>query len=38
VGCTVAPGFDFKDFEFLKKNNKICPVILKKNPALINLL
>jgi len=38
VGCTVAPGFNFKDFEFLKKNNKICPVMLKKNPALINLL
>jgi predicted cupin superfamily sugar epimerase len=22
VGCTVAPGFDFKDFSFLKDNKK----------------
>lgn len=38
AGCTVAPGFDFNDFEFLEKNNKICPVIFKKQPSLINLI
>lgn len=30
VGCTVAPGFDFSDFSFLKDNCQLTNEILKK--------
>jgi uncharacterized protein len=32
IGCTVAPGFDFADFQFLQENNSQCSRILKKYP------
>ncbi len=38
VGCTVAPGFDFTDFEFLKENADVHSTFLKKNPASLNLI
>ena len=38
VGCTVAPGFDFADFEFLKENSAVHSAILVTNPWLLNLI
>ncbi len=38
VGCTVAPGFDFSDFEFLKDNQSMCADILAKKPLLSRLV
>ena len=38
VGCTVAPGFDFADFEFLKENADAHSTFLKKNPELLKLI
>ena len=38
VGCTVAPGFNFSDFEFLKENAGMHSTILEKNPKLVNLI
>ena len=38
VGCTVGPGFDFTDFEFLKDNADACSIVLDKNPKLLNLI
>ena len=37
VGCTVAPGFDPLDFEFLKDNSIVQSAILKRNPELVDL-
>jgi len=37
-GCTVAPGFDFADFEFLKENSAVHSAILVTNPWLLNLI
>lgn len=34
VGCTVSPGFDFADFEFLKDNKDLCDRIIKTNPEM----
>jgi len=38
VGCTVAPGFDFTDLEFLKENADVHSTFLKKNPKLLDLI
>ena len=38
AGCTVAPGFDFADFEFLKENSAVHSAILVTNPWLLNLI
>ena len=38
VGCTVAPGFDFSDFEFLKENESSLLTILGKYPDLASLI
>ena len=34
VGCTVAPGFDFSDFKFMKDEAALCTVVLKNDPDL----
>jgi len=34
VGCTVAPGFDFSDFKFLKDEKLALARVLKENPEL----
>ncbi len=34
VGCTVAPGFDFSDFKFLKDDEKARVLCSKKHPGL----
>lgn len=36
VGCSVAPGFDFKDFSFLCDDSDACDHILDLYPELIN--
>jgi predicted cupin superfamily sugar epimerase len=38
VGCTVAPGFDFDDFEFLKDRETLCSGFLERNPELACLV
>lgn len=38
VGCTVAPGFDFSDFKFLKEEEGVCSAVLKSNPELVDLI
>ena len=38
VGCTVGPGFDFADFEFLKENTDAHSIIFDKNPEILNLI
>ena len=38
VGCTVAPGFDFSDFEFLKDDKNLCAMITGKNPELAQFI
>ena len=38
VGCTVGPGFDFADFEFLKENADARSTVFDKNPDLLNLI
>jgi len=38
VGCTVFPGFDFSDFEFLKEDADAQTIFLEKNPKLSNLI
>ena len=38
VGCTVAPGFDFSDFEFLRENKTLCSQIIKIAPELKKLI
>ena len=30
IGCTVAPGFDFADFQFLQENNAQCYTYYEK--------
>ena len=34
VGCTVAPGFDFSDFDLLKDDEDLHGRIIKNNPEL----
>ncbi|MFC1925926.1 cupin domain-containing protein [Chloroflexota bacterium] len=34
LGCTVAPGFEFSDFEFLKDNKDLHDRITENNPEL----
>ncbi|MBN1478708.1 cupin domain-containing protein [candidate division KSB1 bacterium] len=34
VGCTVAPGFDFRDFTLLKRNSSDCKRLLSSHPKL----
>jgi predicted cupin superfamily sugar epimerase len=38
VGCTVAPGFDFADFEFLSENAAQRAIVLEKFPKLRQLI
>lgn len=38
VGCTVAPGFDFADFEFMAENAAARSTCLSKYPELETLL
>jgi predicted cupin superfamily sugar epimerase len=38
MGCTVAPGFDFSDFEFLKENPAVHSAISARYPELLNLI
>ena len=38
AGCTVAPGFDFADFEFLRDNASLCPGVLEKYPKIKQLI
>lgn len=38
VGCTVAPGFDFSDFSFLKDDESACLNILERLPEIKDLL
>lgn len=38
IGCTVAPGFDFSDFEFLKDDKDLHDRILKNHPELSELM
>lgn len=38
VGCTVAPGFEFEDFELLKNNRSMREKIVKKHPGLQKLI
>jgi predicted cupin superfamily sugar epimerase len=38
VGCTVAPGFDFADFSFLKENELLSAKLLARNPELADLV
>jgi len=38
VGCTVAPGFDFSDFKFLKDDKRTCSAIQKQSPKLSYLI
>ena len=38
VGCTVAPGFDFADFEFMEQNGAVQSTLLAKFPELKYLL
>lgn len=38
VGCTVAPGFDFADFEFMEQNIVVQSTVLAKFPELMTLL
>lgn len=38
AGCTVAPGFNFADFEFLKDNRPLHDMIVKNDPQLSKLM
>lgn len=38
VGCTVAPGFDFADFEFMDRNVVVQSTVLARFPELLPLL
>jgi len=38
MGCTVAPGFDFRDFEFIKENSLLSSKIIEKNPEFLHLI
>lgn len=38
AGCTVAPGFDFADFQFLKDDVSTCSRFIKEHPELTDLL
>ena len=38
VGCTVAPGFDFADFEFMEQNAAVQTTLLGKYPELYKLM
>ena len=38
VACTVAPGFDFQDFEFLKDNKEFRELVEHKYPQLQTLI
>ena len=38
AGCTVAPGFDFSDFKFLKEEEAVRSAVLKNNPELSDLI
>lgn len=38
VGCTVAPGFDFVDFEFLKENETDLAMVNQRYPELVYLI
>ncbi len=38
VGCTVAPGFDFTDFQFLSQNTELQTTVLEKFPMVSHLL
>lgn len=38
LGCTVAPGFSFDDFRFLRNEQETRAAIIGKQPGLINLL
>jgi len=38
AGCTVAPGFDFSDFKFLKDDVKARTLFFKKHPLLHHLI
>jgi len=38
VGCTVAPGFEFSDFYFLKDSKDLHDRIIKNYPELSELM
>lgn len=38
VGCTVAPGFDFEDFQFLDLKSSTAQNILAAEPSLVELI
>lgn len=38
VGCTVAPGFAFDDFQFLSQDAELQSIVLKKFPMVRRLL
>lgn len=38
VGCSVAPGFEFEDFELMNVNGEEAKSILQKYPLLKNLI
>jgi hypothetical protein len=38
VGCTVAPGFDFADFELMEQNIAVQSLVLARFPELMTLL
>lgn len=38
VGCTVAPGFEFADFELLKRESPLAQTLLRAHPDLDGLV
>jgi len=38
VGCSVAPGFEFDDFELMKKNGNEAQILKSKFPELLHLI